>query len=80
MSLRNSIFEIIKKHEASLPPGSYPTFYVKEKNVGQVITQIIESIPMDKAGERRFWIDVRDALTRGKLRISRTTLKLESNR
>lgn len=78
--MAKTIFDLIKEREATLPPGTYPVFYVKPDNVKGVVAQLIDSIPTTKFGERRFWIDFNDALNRGKLRISRTTLKLESNR
>lgn len=75
-----TIFELVQKKERELGPGVYPVFYVKEEHVAAVTRQLIDSIPTTKFGDRRFWIDIPDALNRGKLRISRTTLKLESNR
>jgi len=72
--MARTIFDRVKEHERT--SGSYSVMFVPVDQVPRVAREIRDSIPRAKSGEQRFEWDIKSAVMGGKIRISKTTIKV----
>ena len=72
--MARTIFDRVREHErASL---GFSIMLVPPEQVSRVAREIRESIPVTRNGEQCFEWDMKSAIMGGKIRISRTTIKV----
>lgn len=71
-----TIFERVKEHERT--SRAFSVMFIPVDQVPRVAREIRDSIPVTKSGEQCWEIDMKSAVMGGKIRISKTTLKVRA--
>lgn len=69
-----TIFDIVRKGERERP--GFSVLWIKPENVSRVAREIRDSIPTTHDGQQCFEIDMKSAIVRGNIRISKTTIRV----
>lgn len=74
--MARTIFDRVREHERT--SSGHSIMFVPPEQVARVAREIRDSIPVLRTGEQAFEWDIKSAVMGGKIRISKTTIKVIS--